>query len=194
MKAGRPGHLIRHIHAVMNAAGLEATTDAELLDRCLVHRDDRAFEMLLRRYGPLVWSLCRRVLGDSPDAEDAFSGHLPGVGSQGRVAASAESARQLAVRSRLAYGPQSAGRLRPKTRLRKTAGQHGGSADRARSLARTPSLAGRRGEAAARTVPSAAGTLLFLGKDLRRGSLRWACPRGRLPADWPALGNAYGVG
>jgi RNA polymerase sigma factor (sigma-70 family) len=72
VKAGQPGHLIRHIHAVMNAACLEATTDAELLDRCLVHRDDRAFEMLLRRYGPLVWSLCRRVLGDSPDAEDAF--------------------------------------------------------------------------------------------------------------------------
>src|SRR5437899_4075029 len=51
------------------AAGL---SDGQLLQRWLAGRDEAAFELLLRRHGPLVLGLCRRLLRDPRDVEDAF--------------------------------------------------------------------------------------------------------------------------
>ena len=48
------------------------TADAELLARFVETRDPRAFEEVVRRYGPLVWSVCHRALPNRADAEDAF--------------------------------------------------------------------------------------------------------------------------
>src|SRR5262245_20603202 len=48
------------------------STDAELLG-WLIHRQDlSAFEVLLRRHGPMVLQVCQRVLHHPADAEDAF--------------------------------------------------------------------------------------------------------------------------
>ena len=44
----------------------------QLLERYLEKRDEVAFEALVSRHGPMVLGVCRRMLGDSADVDDAF--------------------------------------------------------------------------------------------------------------------------
>jgi RND family efflux transporter MFP subunit len=56
-------HLPEHGHGL---------TDGQLLARFVAGRDEASFAALLRRHGPMVFGVCRRVLRDAHDAEDAF--------------------------------------------------------------------------------------------------------------------------
>jgi RNA polymerase sigma factor (sigma-70 family) len=47
-------------------------TDGQLLERFVAHRDEGAFTVLVMRHGPMVLGVCRAVLNDSPEVEDAF--------------------------------------------------------------------------------------------------------------------------
>jgi RNA polymerase sigma factor (sigma-70 family) len=54
------------------ALAADSEPDAELLRRFADARDERAFAALVRRFGPMVLGVCRRVARDSHAAEDAF--------------------------------------------------------------------------------------------------------------------------
>src|SRR5437879_5186368 len=56
----------------MAAATGPAAPDRQLLDAFVAARDEAAFAALVRRYGPMVLGVCRRVLRHEQDAEDAF--------------------------------------------------------------------------------------------------------------------------
>jgi RNA polymerase sigma factor (sigma-70 family) len=60
---------LRRAALLQDGAGL---TDAQLLEEYISRRDEAAVEALVRRHGPMVWGVCRRVLGNYCDAEDAF--------------------------------------------------------------------------------------------------------------------------
>ncbi|HTU92920.1 MAG TPA: sigma-70 family RNA polymerase sigma factor [Gemmataceae bacterium] len=66
------GAVLRHIHTLAGGAAARRLTDLHLLRRFAETRDEDAFAELMRRHGPLVLSVCRRVLGHEQDAEDAF--------------------------------------------------------------------------------------------------------------------------
>jgi RNA polymerase sigma factor (sigma-70 family) len=60
---------LRKVILVRDGAGL---SDGQLLELFIAHRDEDAFAALVRRHAPMVWGVCRRVLHNPQDAEDAF--------------------------------------------------------------------------------------------------------------------------
>jgi RNA polymerase sigma factor (sigma-70 family) len=64
--------VVRHLRQAMLRRGGEGLSDGQLLDCFLSAREEAAFEALLRRHGPMVLGVCRRILRHDQDAEDAF--------------------------------------------------------------------------------------------------------------------------
>ncbi|MBX9623760.1 MAG: sigma-70 family RNA polymerase sigma factor, partial [Gemmataceae bacterium] len=72
MAAGQTGGVLRHLRGVALARGGAGPADGQLLADHLAGRDPAALAALVRRHGPMVWGVCRRVVGNHHDAEDAF--------------------------------------------------------------------------------------------------------------------------
>src|SRR5437016_374038 len=72
MPHGQPGAILRQLHRIVGAQTSQDIGDAELVHRYALGRDETAFTALCLRHAPLVWGVCRRLLGHDQDAEDAF--------------------------------------------------------------------------------------------------------------------------
>ena len=63
---------LHHLGRRAGPRGAGGDTDTALLERFAARREEAAFEALVCRHGPMVLGLCRRLLPDMQDAEDAF--------------------------------------------------------------------------------------------------------------------------
>jgi RNA polymerase sigma factor (sigma-70 family) len=63
---------IKDLRRLVEGQTAEEQTDRQLLERFARQRDDAAFAQVVRRHGPMVLGVCRRLLRCQHDAEDAF--------------------------------------------------------------------------------------------------------------------------
>jgi RNA polymerase sigma factor (sigma-70 family) len=67
--------VVRQIGSLFDGGSVAGLTDRQLIERFTAARDavgEAAFAALVRRHGPMVLDICRQLLGDLHDAEDAF--------------------------------------------------------------------------------------------------------------------------
>src|SRR5262245_7719048 len=72
MSKGQLKVILRHLSKRSGPPVAADLSDGELLRRFAASREEGAFAALVQRHGPLVLSVCRRVLRHQQDAEDAF--------------------------------------------------------------------------------------------------------------------------
>jgi len=109
MSEGAIRSLLGHVRRYADADAGPAS-DARLLGRYVERRDEAAFELLVWRHAGLVFGVCRRVLGDSHAAEDAFQATFLALARKARAIRRGESvagwlhrvARRIASRARRA--------------------------------------------------------------------------------------------
>jgi RNA polymerase sigma factor (sigma-70 family) len=64
--------LIQHLRGTLLPQDGGKLTDGQLLEDYIAGRDEASLAALVQRHGPMVWGVCRRVLGNYHDTEDAF--------------------------------------------------------------------------------------------------------------------------
>ncbi len=69
MATSQISNVIRQLHKTML---VNEASDGQLLESFVNRREEAALEALVRRHGPMVWNVCRRVIHNHQDAEDAF--------------------------------------------------------------------------------------------------------------------------
>jgi RNA polymerase sigma factor (sigma-70 family) len=72
MANAKLGMALQHVRDLADARVAGQAFDGQLLERFANRRDEAAFATLLRRHGPMVLGVCRRILGHAQDAEDVF--------------------------------------------------------------------------------------------------------------------------
>src|SRR5262245_3403616 len=63
---------LRHLRGSHLLAGARHLNDGDLLEHFYQGNDQSAFEVLVERYGSMILGVCRRMLCNTHDAEDAF--------------------------------------------------------------------------------------------------------------------------
>jgi RNA polymerase sigma-70 factor (ECF subfamily) len=108
---GNPLAIIQYLRRTVAVPDLANLSDEQLLQRFVSSRDEQAFGALVRRHGPMVLGVCRRILGDPHEAEDAFQATFLVLATKAASVAPAAMlpnwlhgvARQTAVRARSAF-------------------------------------------------------------------------------------------
>ncbi|MBY0523157.1 MAG: sigma-70 family RNA polymerase sigma factor [Gemmataceae bacterium] len=72
MATGKLSGFLRHLRHIVRAPQTAPPSDGQLLEQFAANRDEAAFATLVQRHGPLVLGVCRRLLSNPRDAEDAF--------------------------------------------------------------------------------------------------------------------------
>ncbi len=72
MGNGQLGAVLSHVHRLAGVPNAEELGDGQLLDRFLTAHEEAAFAALVKRHGPMVLGVCRRLLQDPHAVEDAF--------------------------------------------------------------------------------------------------------------------------
>ena len=75
MATGSFDQALKQVHRLFQVGAVGGLSDSQLLDQFILRRDETseaAFEELVIRHGPMVFRVCRNVLNDSNDADDAF--------------------------------------------------------------------------------------------------------------------------
>ncbi len=68
----RSGIVLGQIQRLFNRGTVSGLSEGQLLSRFVGERDEVAFEAIVSRHGPMVLGICRRLLDDPHDVEDAF--------------------------------------------------------------------------------------------------------------------------
>ena len=72
MPTGQSGTVLQFIRRFAAAQQTTVPPDPDLLGQFLTQPKGPAFAALVRRHGPMVLHLCRRILQNEHEAEDAF--------------------------------------------------------------------------------------------------------------------------
>ena len=75
MAGSSSDYFFRQVHRIFDLGAVGMMSDAQLLDWFVAKHDESAeaaFEELMIRHGPMVFGVCRRVLQDPHDAQDAY--------------------------------------------------------------------------------------------------------------------------
>jgi RNA polymerase sigma factor (sigma-70 family) len=68
--SGQMDAVVQQIRHLAEGGRASPLTDQQLLERFIARKDESAFAALVRRHGPMILGLCRRVLHHVQDAED----------------------------------------------------------------------------------------------------------------------------
>ncbi len=173
----RSGAVMQQIGRLFLEGSSIGLSEGELLDRFVRARDESAFEILVARHGPMVLGVCRSLLRDPNDVDDAFqatflvlvrkaatlrqcdlvANWLYGVAIRVAMRARGQAARRMGR-----FGA----RIDRQARRRRGPGPFGDQFGRT-SRARARSLASSRSQPLAGKVPDTRRALLFRGAHSR---------------------------
>src|SRR5262249_9773979 len=72
MAVSSTGRFLEQLRTTLCASDEEAMPDSQLLHRFIALGDESAFATIIRRHGSMVMGVCRRLVPEPHDAEDAF--------------------------------------------------------------------------------------------------------------------------